>query len=108
MLKKMTCLLAFAMMLLSRTAALGESAPEIVIDRGVAMTTRDGIKLLADIYCPAGEGNFPVLLTRTPYDKDGDADFARNGAARGHMGSMAFWHGFMGPRAVMSLGFLRR
>ncbi len=49
------------------------------------MTTRDGVKLRADIYRPAGEGTFPVLLTRTPYDKTGSAEFARQAVARGYM-----------------------
>lgn len=29
---------------------------------------RDGIKLSTDVYLPDAEGEFPVLLTRTPYD----------------------------------------
>ena len=53
------------------------------------MKTRDGVTLRADIYRPAGEGNFPVLLTRTPYNKDGIADFARKAAARGYHGGGA-------------------
>ena len=36
---------------------------------------RDGVTLRADICRPKAEGKFPVLLTRTPYDKDGAADF---------------------------------
>ncbi|MFM7449750.1 MAG: CocE/NonD family hydrolase [Leptolyngbyaceae cyanobacterium] len=35
----------------------------------LAMTTRDGIRLDADIYCPQGEGPFPVLLMRQPYGR---------------------------------------
>lgn len=38
-------------------------------DRMVAM--RDGVHLATDIYLPEGEGPFPVLLERTPYDKRG-------------------------------------
>jgi len=33
---------------------------------------RDGIKLATSIYVPKGEGPFPVVLTRTPYGKDGE------------------------------------
>jgi putative CocE/NonD family hydrolase len=33
------------------------------------MTTRDGVRLDADIYCPAGDGPFPVLLMRQPYGR---------------------------------------
>ena len=33
----------------------------------VAMQTRDGVTLRADVYRPQGDGPFPVLLRRTPY-----------------------------------------
>ena len=33
-------------------------------------TMRDGIKLAADVYLPAGKGPFPVVLSRTPYLKN--------------------------------------
>jgi hypothetical protein len=85
MLKKIICLLAFAVTMLTCVAALGQTAPELVIERGVAMTTRDGVTLRADIYRPAGEGNFPVLLERTPYDKNNEAELARKFAARGYL-----------------------
>ena len=85
MLKKTLCLLAFTVTILPSISVLGQTAPEIVIERGVVMTTRDGVKLRADIYRPAGEGTFPVLLTRTPYDKNGDAELDRKSAARGYM-----------------------
>ncbi|MCW5964866.1 MAG: CocE/NonD family hydrolase [Bryobacterales bacterium] len=35
----------------------------------VMVPMRDGVKLATDIYTPAGEGKFPVVLTRTPYNK---------------------------------------
>ena len=85
MLKKTLCLLAFTITILPVISALGQTAAEITIERGVVMTTRDGVKLRADIYRPAGEGTFPVLLTRTPYNKDGDAELAHKAAARGYM-----------------------
>ena len=42
---------------------------DIVIQRGVAMKTRDGVTLRADIYRPNSPDKFPVILMRTPYDK---------------------------------------
>ena len=33
---------------------------------------RDGKKLATDVYLPQGAGPFPVLLTRTPYNKNGN------------------------------------
>jgi predicted acyl esterase len=32
---------------------------------------RDGVRLSADVYMPDGEGPWPVLLARTPYDNNG-------------------------------------
>ncbi|HMN46129.1 MAG TPA: CocE/NonD family hydrolase [Povalibacter sp.] len=34
-------------------------------------TMRDGVKLAANVFLPGGQGPFPVVLTRTPYLKDG-------------------------------------
>ena len=34
------------------------------------MATRDGVKLAANVFLPAGSGPFPVVLSRTPYLKD--------------------------------------
>jgi putative CocE/NonD family hydrolase len=85
MLKKTLRLLAFAVVVLPCLPAIGQTAPDIVTQRGVAMKTRDGVTLRADIYRPAGDGRFPTLLTRTPYDKSNGADFGRKGALRGFM-----------------------
>src|SRR5207249_11100445 len=41
----------------------------VLIDKDVAMTTRDGVTLRADVYRPDARGRFPVLLSRLPYDK---------------------------------------
>ncbi|MBW8814744.1 MAG: CocE/NonD family hydrolase [Caulobacterales bacterium] len=38
------------------------------------MTLRDGVKLAANVYKPAGQGPWPVILSRTPYLKDGRID----------------------------------
>ena len=35
----------------------------------ISMQTRDGVRLDADVYFPAGEGPFPVLLMRQPYGR---------------------------------------
>ena len=42
---------------------------EVTTERGVTVTMRDGVILRADIYRPKGDGRFPVLLQRTPYNK---------------------------------------
>jgi hypothetical protein len=35
------------------------------------MPMRDGVRLATNIYLPSGDGPWPVVLTRTPYNKDG-------------------------------------
>ncbi len=43
--------------------------PEVTLQRNVPCRMRDGVTLYADVYRPAGEGPFPVILIRLPYDK---------------------------------------
>ncbi|HEV2579345.1 MAG TPA: CocE/NonD family hydrolase, partial [Ktedonobacteraceae bacterium] len=43
---------------------------EITVEFDVQASMRDGAILRANIYRPAGEGKWPVLLTRLPYGKD--------------------------------------
>lgn len=43
---------------------------EMLLDVKVPM--RDGIKLSTDIYLPVGEGQFPTVLMRTPYNNNSD------------------------------------
>ena len=57
----------------------------VTIERGVAAKMRDGVRLRADIYRPKAEGQFPVLLERTPYNKSLGADFGLRAAARGYL-----------------------
>lgn len=42
----------------------------VTFERNVAVPMRDGTVLYADVFRPAGEGRYPVLLQRTPYQKD--------------------------------------
>lgn len=42
----------------------------VVIDKNVAIPMRDGTELRADVYRPDGDGRHPVLLQRTPYNKE--------------------------------------
>ena len=45
---------------------------------------RDGVPLGADVYLPPGQGPFPVLLTITPYGKNGAGRGAAAQIARGY------------------------
>src|SRR5689334_3815554 len=47
------------------------------VERGVAVPMRDGVKLAADVYLPAGRGPWPVILIRTPYNRAGGEGAAR-------------------------------
>jgi putative CocE/NonD family hydrolase len=59
-------------------AAQKESASQVHTEKDVMVRMRDGVTLATDVYRPARgevpvEGRFPVILTRTPYDKSGNA-----------------------------------
>jgi putative CocE/NonD family hydrolase len=87
MLKKFLCLaaLAAASIVVLAQPPSDVAPPTVISEKNVPMKTRDGVTLLADIYRPAGDGPFYVLLVRTPYNKDGFATF----------GPKAVQHGFM-------------
>lgn len=56
---------------------------EIKIERNVAVKMRDGVTLRADVYRPKADGQFPVLLQRTPYNKSNGTSFGVKAASRG-------------------------
>ena len=71
------------LVLLATLAACGEerapadvarSASEPFVTEDVVVPMRDGTILRADVFRPAGDGRFPVLVYRTPYDKRGAAE----------------------------------
>jgi uncharacterized protein len=51
----------------------------VVTEKSVPLKTRDGVTLYADVIRPDAPGRFPVLLSRTPYNKKGSDD--PNGAS---------------------------
>ena len=55
----------------------------VTFQQGIEAKMRDGTILRADVYRPKAEGTFPVLLQRTPYNKDGSAGFGLKAAERG-------------------------
>ncbi len=63
------------------TAANGE----VIIEHNVPARMRDGVILRADIYRPKADGKYPVLLTRTPYNKDGEISLGVVAAQRGYV-----------------------
>ena len=45
----------------------------IDVERDIPVAMRDGTVLMTDVYRPSGPGRFPVLLQRTPYNKENGA-----------------------------------
>jgi putative CocE/NonD family hydrolase len=66
-----------------------QSAYEVKIEFNERVTMRDGVELSADIYRPSASGAFPVILTRTPYNKSTERGnhlgVGRYFAARGYV-----------------------
>src|SRR5713101_9982845 len=44
--------------------------PTVVIEKDVPVPMRDGVVLRADVFRPAAPGRYPVILQRTPYNKN--------------------------------------
>ena len=80
--------------------------PGIQVQLNVPVPMRDGVKLRADVFTPDGPGPFPVLLSRTPYNKEdpGTIENGMEGAeqgfimvtedVRGRYHSPGFWEPF--------------
>jgi uncharacterized protein len=52
----------------------------IVFEPDLMVSTRDGVGLATDVYRPAGDGRWPVLLERTPYNKSAPSRSERTAA----------------------------
>lgn len=61
------CLLTPAVF--AQAAAPAAEPLSVQVQTNVRVRMRDGVSLVADIYRPKAEGKFPVLLTRTPYNR---------------------------------------
>ena len=48
---------------------LSQPAYEMILDEDVTVVTRDGPRLLADVYRPDSPGAFPVLVAASPYPR---------------------------------------
>jgi putative CocE/NonD family hydrolase len=72
-------------MLLLASPARAADPYAVIYERDVTVSMRDGVKLRADIYRPDASGTFPVLLQRTPYDKNRGVEFGLKAAAHGYV-----------------------
>lgn len=52
---------------------------DLVKDHDVAVPMADGVRLRVNVYRPAGDGPFPVILSAHPYNKDALPKKTRNG-----------------------------
>src|ERR1700751_1241666 len=74
-----------------RALGADPSAPSysVKIEFGTRVKMRDGVELSVDLYRPDAEGRFPVILSRTPYNKStprgGNLELGRYFAARGYV-----------------------
>ncbi|MCW3067358.1 MAG: hypothetical protein JWN32_4530 [Solirubrobacterales bacterium] len=91
-----------------------EASDRVVVDRELAVTTRDGVKLATDVYRPDGPGPFPTLVYRIRGSRSAafivgllllnPLEAVRRGYAvvvqevRGRAGSEARWHPFVHER----------
>src|SRR5690606_38583017 len=97
----------FWCLLLVAALAVSARADEFIVEKDVMVPMRDGVKLATDVYRPAEDGEpvdekLPVILTRTPYNKNGAKTageyFAKNGYVfvaqdtRGRYNSEGDWH----------------
>jgi predicted acyl esterase len=51
------------------TWATSEREHDVVVDRDVMIEMSDGVRLNGDVYRPAAEGRYPVILGISPYNK---------------------------------------
>lgn len=58
-------------------APAAQAGADYLVEKNVMVTMRDGVRLATDVYRPAAQGRllpgrFPVIVYRTPYNKDGE------------------------------------
>ena len=73
-------LFSAGLFLLASSSSIATDEYGITYESNVPVKMRDDVTLRADIYRPNADGKFPVLLQRTPYNKDGDAGFGLKAA----------------------------
>ncbi len=75
--------LTILLCIIAPLTAYSQPPYRVTVERNVTARMRDGVVLNADVYRPADEGTFPVLLQRTPYNKQARIDFDLRAAAEG-------------------------
>jgi soluble P-type ATPase len=67
------------------TAARANDVYAVTFERDAVVVMRDGTKLYADVFRPDAAGKFPILLQRTPYDKNYGTEFGLKADAQGYV-----------------------
>src|SRR4029077_14938111 len=70
---------------ISTAARQSETLYQVAVETDVQVKMRDGVSLVADVYRPKVEGRFPVLLERTPYDRNAESSMAFELASHGYV-----------------------
>jgi uncharacterized protein len=78
-------ILVFALSLSYAPGQTSAANGEVIVEHNVPAKMRDGVILRADIYRPKADGKFPVLLTRTPYNKTYELSFGAKAAEHGYV-----------------------
>jgi hypothetical protein len=74
-----------ALVMVASTLAQTQRPANTVASIEYMVEMRDGVKLATDIYLPEGDGPWPVVLARTPYNKGGSARGARRYVDNGYV-----------------------
>ena len=61
------CAVCLFLITQAQDSVLTELEKIAVIDQKVMMPMRDGVRLSTDIYRPKGDGKYPIIFSRTPY-----------------------------------------
>ena len=70
---------------LNAAATHAQTLYRVAIQQSVSVKMRDGVSLIADIYRPVSDEKFPVLLQRTPYNRNGGVGMANELASHGYI-----------------------
>ncbi len=58
----------------AHTQSVSQPTYEVTVEKNVPVPMRDGTRLKADVYRPKAAGKFPVLLERSPYNKENSSE----------------------------------
>lgn len=75
--------MAAACLALASVGTFAADSPPPADRQNLVVVTSDEVRLATDLYLPSGSGPFPVILARTPYNRESAASLGRDGSRRG-------------------------